>query len=100
MTLFVSFANADYLGSPLPIALNSGGTASDRAYLWIDPTSAFVAPTQTDVSGAATIPLPLSFPPATWPSLQGLTAYYQWLVLSSPQPSGFSVSDALRVVLN
>jgi hypothetical protein len=98
--LVVGFGASSFQGQPLPLDLNSGGTMSQRAFMWIDPSGGFFVPVTTDSLGTAAVPLPLDFPQAAWASLTGLEAFYQWLVLSGPAAAGFSVSNALRLVLH
>jgi hypothetical protein len=94
--LFIGFDNQSFFGQPLPFDLQSGGIGQHRALLWFDPTpGVFFFPATTDPAGCAGISLAV---PAG-PQFAGFTAYYQWYVLSGTTPAGFSVSDALRVVI-
>lgn len=94
--LFIGLANQTFVGQPLPFDLQSGGIGQHRAWLWFDPTpGVFFFPATTDPSGCAAINLAVP----SGPAFAGFTAYYQWYVLSGTTPAGFSVSDALRVVI-
>jgi hypothetical protein len=83
------------LSTSSPAPLDLGGTGAQGAFLFVDPASGFFLQAQTDANGCARITTPIPNNQA----LKGFVVYLQWVVVDAGAAGGFTVSDALRLVI-